>query len=187
MVSSLQPTIASGEGLTVDMRATLSSAREAMSDLAENTEALKRSFFFRGFFKDRGFYDLDGISLAEYESKEFNKDIQKERAWIQQADLFTVKSDASEDLRPGKKKVDAAMAAFLRFTRQCRNGRRVCRKRINRKAVRALARAGGKCAVPGETIQSECRVRLGSCRWELFDSVITGRGSGRGGARSAEK
>jgi phospholipid/cholesterol/gamma-HCH transport system substrate-binding protein len=117
MVSSLQPAIASGEGLTVDMRATLSSAREAMSDLAENTEALKRSFFFRGFFKDRGFYDLDRLSLAEYESKEFNKDIQKERAWIQQADLFTVKSDASEELSDeGKKKVDAAMAAFLQFT-----------------------------------------------------------------------
>ena len=118
MVSSLQPAIASGEGLTVDMRATLVSAREAMSDLAENTEALKHSFFFRGFFKDRGFYDLDGLSLAEYESKEFNKDIHKERAWIQQADLFTVKSDASEELSDqGKKKVDAAMSAFLRFTR----------------------------------------------------------------------
>ena len=117
MVSSLQPAIASGEGLTVDMRATLSSAREAMSDLAENTEALKRSFFFRGFFKDRGFYDLDRLSLAEYESKEFNKEIQKERAWIQQADLFTVKPDASEELSDqGKKKVDGAMVAFLRFT-----------------------------------------------------------------------
>jgi hypothetical protein len=45
-----------------DLRATLVSVREAMSDLAEDLEALKHSFFFRGFFKDRGFYDL-GTSL----------------------------------------------------------------------------------------------------------------------------
>ena len=114
MVSSLQPALASGEGITADLRATLSSAREAMSDLAEDTEALKRSFFFRGFFKDRGFYDLDGLSLAEYESKEFNKDVKKERAWIHQADLFTVSPDTSEELSDkGKKKVDAAIADFL--------------------------------------------------------------------------
>src|SRR5688572_2217369 len=114
MVSSLQPALANGEGITADLRATLSSAREAMSDLAEDTEALKRSFFFRGFFKDRGFYDLDSLSLAEYESKDFNKDIQKERAWIQQADLFTVNPDASEELSDkGRKKVDTAMAEFL--------------------------------------------------------------------------
>jgi phospholipid/cholesterol/gamma-HCH transport system substrate-binding protein len=118
MVSSLQPGLASGEGLTGDLRATLTSAREAMSDLAENTEALKRSFFFRGYFKDRGFYDLDSLSLVEYESKEFNKDIRKDRTWIQQADLFKVNSDASEELSDqGKKKVDAAMADFLGFAR----------------------------------------------------------------------
>jgi phospholipid/cholesterol/gamma-HCH transport system substrate-binding protein len=98
MVSSLQPGLATGEGLTGDLRATLASAREAMSNLAENTEALKRSFFFKGFFNDRGFYDLDRLSIAEYESKDFNKDIQKERVWIQQTDLFTVKTDGAEEL-----------------------------------------------------------------------------------------
>src|SRR5688572_3735009 len=114
MVSALQPALTSGEGITADLRATLSSAREAMSDLAEDTEALKRSFFFRGFFKDRGFYDLDGLTLAEYESKEFNKDIKKQRAWIHPPDLFSVKPDTSEELSDkGKKKVDAAMADFL--------------------------------------------------------------------------
>ena len=118
MVSSLQPGLGGGDGLTSDLRATLASAREAMSNLADNTEALKRSFFFRGFFNDRGFYDLDRLSIAEYESKEFNKDIQKERVWIQLADLFTAKPDGSEELSDtGKKKLDAAMADFLRFTR----------------------------------------------------------------------
>src|SRR4029453_16100255 len=58
LVSAFQPEPGGRDGITADLRATLGSAREAMSDLAENLEALKRSFFFRGFFKDRGFYVL---------------------------------------------------------------------------------------------------------------------------------
>ena len=37
-----------------------------MADLAENTEALKRNFFFRGFFNRRGYFDLDDVSVEEY-------------------------------------------------------------------------------------------------------------------------
>ena len=37
-----------------------------MSDLAENTEAIKRNWLFRGFFSDRGFYNLDELALDEY-------------------------------------------------------------------------------------------------------------------------
>src|SRR5437899_692445 len=53
LVSAFQPASGGGDGMAGDLRATLGSAREAMSDLAENLEALKHSFFFRGFFKDR--------------------------------------------------------------------------------------------------------------------------------------
>ena len=118
MVSGLQPGLNSAEGLTSDLRSTLASTREAMSDMAENMEALKRSFFFRGFFNDRGFFDLDSLSLAEYQSKDFLKDIQPERVLVQQAQLFTVKADGAEELSDqGKKNLDEAMADFLRFTR----------------------------------------------------------------------
>jgi len=106
------------EGIAGDMRATLSSAREAMGDLAENLEALKHSFFFRGFFKDRGFYDLSSLSPVEYQSKEFEKNVTKERAWVRQDELFTVKANGSEELSdPGRKTLDAMMANFLRFTK----------------------------------------------------------------------
>ena len=106
------------EGIAGDMRATLSSAREAMCDLAENLEALKHSFFFRGFFKDRGFYDLASLSPVEYQSKEFEKNVTKERAWVRQNDLFIVKADGSEELSdPGRKTLDAMIANFLRFTK----------------------------------------------------------------------
>jgi phospholipid/cholesterol/gamma-HCH transport system substrate-binding protein len=118
LVSAFQPERGGGEGITGDLRATLVSAREAMSDLAENLEALKHSFFFRGFFKDRGFYDLGSLSPVEYQSKEFEKNVKKERAWVRQDELFILKANGSEELSdPGRKKLDAMMSNFLRFTK----------------------------------------------------------------------
>ena len=118
LVSAFQPERGGGEGITGDLRATLVSAREAMSDLAENLEALKHSFFFRGFFKDRGFYDLGSLSPVEYQSKEFEKNVKKERAWVRQDELFILKANGSEELSdPGRKTLDAMMSNFLRFTK----------------------------------------------------------------------
>ena len=45
--------------ITQTLRNTLVEVQEVTSDLAEGTEALKRNFFFRGFFRQRGFFDLD--------------------------------------------------------------------------------------------------------------------------------
>jgi phospholipid/cholesterol/gamma-HCH transport system substrate-binding protein len=117
MVATFQPGVGGGEGLAGDLRATLGGAREAMGDLAENLEALKHGFFFRGFFKDRGFYDLGSLSPAEYQSKEFEKNVKKEREWVQNDYLFAVDSSGAEVLSDsGKKKLDSMMANFLRFT-----------------------------------------------------------------------
>jgi phospholipid/cholesterol/gamma-HCH transport system substrate-binding protein len=118
LVAGFQPGPGGGDGITGDLRATLVSAREAMSDLAENLEALKHSFFFRGFFKDRGFYDLGSLSPVEYQSKEFEKKVTKERTWLRQDELFTLKANGSEELSDaGRKKLDAMIAHFLQFTK----------------------------------------------------------------------
>jgi phospholipid/cholesterol/gamma-HCH transport system substrate-binding protein len=118
LVAGFQPGTGGGDGVAGDLRATLGSAREAMSDLAEDLEALKHSFFFRGFFKDRGFYDLGSLSPAEYESKEFEKHVTKERVWVRQDELFIVKTNGSEELSDsGRKTLDAMIANFLRFTK----------------------------------------------------------------------
>jgi phospholipid/cholesterol/gamma-HCH transport system substrate-binding protein len=118
LVAAFQPLPGGGEGVAGDLRATLTSAREAMVDLADNLEALKHGFFFRGFFKDRGFYDLGSLSPVEYQSKEFEKNVTKERTWVRQDELFTLEENGSEELSgPGKTKLDAMMANFLRFTK----------------------------------------------------------------------
>jgi phospholipid/cholesterol/gamma-HCH transport system substrate-binding protein len=117
MISALQPGLSSSEGLSADLRATIANSREATSDLADNMEALKHGFFFRGFFNDRGYFDLSTITLADYQSKEFDKKAHKEREWVQPKGLFTVKANGSEELSDmGRASIDLAMDDFHRFT-----------------------------------------------------------------------
>ena len=107
-----------GDGVTENLTRTISDAREAMSDLAENTEALKRSFFFRGFFKKRGFYDLDNLTVAEYQEGKFANDKLRQQTWIYETELFAQGADGSEELSAtGKKRLGAVMADFQRYPR----------------------------------------------------------------------
>jgi phospholipid/cholesterol/gamma-HCH transport system substrate-binding protein len=48
-----------GEDGGSNIRAILSNLNRGTANLAEDTEALKHEFFFRGFFKKRGFYDVE--------------------------------------------------------------------------------------------------------------------------------
>ena len=54
------------EGMAASLKQTMDDARKAMSAFAENMEALKHNFLLRGFFKDRGFFNLADISPAAY-------------------------------------------------------------------------------------------------------------------------
>jgi phospholipid/cholesterol/gamma-HCH transport system substrate-binding protein len=117
MVTALQPGLSSGEGMTADLRATIASSREAMSDLAENMEALKHGFFFKGFFNNRGYFDLTTITLADYQSKDFDKKAHKEREWVDEKGLFTVKANGSEEIsEAGRASINRTMDDFQRFT-----------------------------------------------------------------------
>ena len=55
-----------GEDGAGNIRETLSNLNRGTANLAEDTEALKHVFFFRGFFKKRGFYDLEQSSPTDY-------------------------------------------------------------------------------------------------------------------------
>ena len=54
------------QSIARDLKQTLASTRDTMSNLADNTEALKRSFLVRGYFRERGYYDLDTITTVDY-------------------------------------------------------------------------------------------------------------------------
>jgi uncharacterized phage infection (PIP) family protein YhgE len=111
-ISDFQPD--EGGGLMTDMRQTLASARVTMENMSENTEALKRSFFFRGYFKDRGFYDLNSISIEDYKAGVAAPGYPQKREWLHVNELFFVDPEGKEQFsEEGKKKADEAMAALL--------------------------------------------------------------------------
>jgi phospholipid/cholesterol/gamma-HCH transport system substrate-binding protein len=103
--------------LSSDLRDTLSHARDALADLADNTEALKHNFLFRGFFTRRGYFDLAEISPAEYRQGVFQEKGRKPlRIWLGAAVLFVRAADGSETLtEDGRRRLDSAMATFIEY------------------------------------------------------------------------
>jgi phospholipid/cholesterol/gamma-HCH transport system substrate-binding protein len=105
------------QGMQSDLQQTLTYAREAMANLAENTEALKRNFLFRGMFNQRGFYGLDAIAPDEYRAGTFiGGDRQALRISLGASVLFAAGPNGEETLTPdGRLRIDRAMATFLRY------------------------------------------------------------------------
>jgi phospholipid/cholesterol/gamma-HCH transport system substrate-binding protein len=91
----------------------LSNVNVATDNMAEDTEALKHNFFFRGFFKHRGYYALSSLSPEEYRHSKLFGSTQSPRAWLQTDALFQHGAHGTEELSPdGKHAIDAAVASF---------------------------------------------------------------------------
>ena len=107
------------KGLTADLHQTLAAARDAMTDLAENTEALKRNFLFRGFFNRRGYFDLDDVTPAEYRQGALQtRDRRVLKIWLGAKVLFEIDANGQERLSEGGlARLDSAMSQYLRYPR----------------------------------------------------------------------
>jgi phospholipid/cholesterol/gamma-HCH transport system substrate-binding protein len=105
------------KGLTGDLQQTLVSARDAMRDLAENTEALKRNFLFRGYFNRRGYFDLDEITVEQYRKGVLQtRDRRTLRIWVRAGVLFETDAKGNERLTDGgRARLDSAMSEFVRY------------------------------------------------------------------------
>lgn len=101
------------------LRDTLADTREVMSDLSEGTEALKRNFLFRGFFRDRGFFDLDAITREGYLAGALERhDRTAVRIWVDAPGLFATAPDGAELLtEAGRRRLESAMADLVRYPR----------------------------------------------------------------------
>ena len=103
------------KGLFADMRVTLSQAREATADLADNMEAMKHNFLLRGFFNRRGYYDLDAISPAQYRNGVLENGKRKAmRIWLSSPVLFEQGADREVLSAEGRARIDSAMTTYLR-------------------------------------------------------------------------
>jgi phospholipid/cholesterol/gamma-HCH transport system substrate-binding protein len=107
------------KGITGDLQQTITQARTAMHNLAENTEALKRNFFFRGFFNRRGYFSLQDVSVQEYRAGVLEEgDRLPLRIWAAASVLFELDADGRERLSEGgRARLDSAMAEFVKYPR----------------------------------------------------------------------
>jgi phospholipid/cholesterol/gamma-HCH transport system substrate-binding protein len=105
------------QGIAVDLRETLAASRDAMSALAENAEALKHNFLFRGYFNQRGYFSLSDISAEEYRKGVLaGKDRAPLRIWLSADLVFARAPNGSEELTEGgKARLDSAMSQFLKY------------------------------------------------------------------------
>ncbi|HXG54072.1 MAG TPA: MlaD family protein [Vicinamibacterales bacterium] len=107
------------KGITGDLQQSLASARETLADLAESSEALKRSFFFKGFFNKRGFFDLDDVTVDQYRQGALETNERRVlRVWLASGVLYEKNADGKEQLTDsGRQRLDSAMGAFLKYPR----------------------------------------------------------------------
>jgi phospholipid/cholesterol/gamma-HCH transport system substrate-binding protein len=92
---------------------TLTNVNVATGNMAEDTEALKHNFFFRGFFQHRGYYTLSSLSPEEYRRSRLFTSAHDPRVWLRADSLFQQEPNGSEELsNDGKRAIDAAVVSF---------------------------------------------------------------------------
>jgi phospholipid/cholesterol/gamma-HCH transport system substrate-binding protein len=103
-----------GQDGATNLRQTLSNLNRGTTNIAEDAEALKHEFFFRGFFKKRGFYNLDEVTLAEsLKACERQKDIGKPE-WLEAANLVVTDGAGVEQLSVvGRVQIDSEVSPIV--------------------------------------------------------------------------
>ncbi len=98
---------------------TLAAVQEVTSDLADGTEALKRNFLFRGFFRERGFFNLDAVSIQAYQAGVLESNNRTAlRIWLDAEMLFERDPDGTQRLTiDGRRRLNSAMADPVRYPR----------------------------------------------------------------------
>ncbi len=100
-----------GEDAGSNLRQTLSNTNIATGNLADDTEALKHEFFFKGFFKSRGYTSLNDLPVEKYRSGQILKKLGQDRQWLAAADLFQAGPNGTEELSPaGRAGIDQAVS-----------------------------------------------------------------------------
>jgi phospholipid/cholesterol/gamma-HCH transport system substrate-binding protein len=102
-----------GEDAGTNLQQSLANINQATGNMADDTEALKHEFFFKGFFKHRGYDDLDDLPVEQYRAGQIFKDLPESRQWLPASSLFTTNQDGEEVLSAqGRHAIDAAVGRF---------------------------------------------------------------------------
>ncbi len=99
-----------GEDAGANLQQSLTNINQATGNLTDDTEALKHEFFFKGFFKHRGYDNLDDLPVEQYRAGQVFKSLPETRQWIPATSLFTSDGAGEEVLTPqGRGNIDAAV------------------------------------------------------------------------------
>jgi phospholipid/cholesterol/gamma-HCH transport system substrate-binding protein len=101
MVSEIVQPDRQGVTAGANISESLTNMNAASLNLADDTEALKHNFLLRGFFRRRGYYNLDRISAEQYRRDAAFTSRANYRAWLSASDLFTPGSGGQEELSAG--------------------------------------------------------------------------------------
>jgi phospholipid/cholesterol/gamma-HCH transport system substrate-binding protein len=88
------------QGITggANIRESLSNANAATANMADETEALKHNFFFRGFFRHRGYYNLAHIDPGKYRKDALFTRSSNYRVWLPANELYQPDPNGLEQL-----------------------------------------------------------------------------------------
>jgi phospholipid/cholesterol/gamma-HCH transport system substrate-binding protein len=93
-----------------NIRESLTNANTSTGNLADETEALKHNFLLKGFFRKRGYYNVNQLSAEKYRNDRFFTSPVNYRAWLSGPELFQKSSSGLEELSPrGKMLLDSAI------------------------------------------------------------------------------
>lgn len=97
----------------VNLRDSLMNVNAATGNMADDTEALKHNFFFKPFFRHRGYYKLDHISPDNYRNDRLFTSASNQRTWLSAEQLFVKDSKGTDQLTPsGKALIDSTVAGY---------------------------------------------------------------------------
>ncbi len=103
-----------GEDGASNIRQTLSNLNRGTTNIAEDAEALKHNFFFRGFFKKRGFYNIDDVTPEEYLKACARQKHAGTRKWLQAANLVVIENGGQEQLsEAGRLQIDSELSPMV--------------------------------------------------------------------------
>jgi phospholipid/cholesterol/gamma-HCH transport system substrate-binding protein len=102
-----------GEDAGSNLQQSLTNLNQASGNLTDDTEALKHEFFFKGFFKHRGYDNLDDLPVEQYRAGQIFKELPESRQWIAAPGLFTTNQSGEEVLSmQGRQSIDQAVGQF---------------------------------------------------------------------------
>jgi phospholipid/cholesterol/gamma-HCH transport system substrate-binding protein len=102
-----------GEDAGANLQQSLTNLNQASGNLTDDTEALKHEFLFKGFFKHRGYDNLDDLPVEQYRAGQIFKKLPESRQWIAAPALFTTNQSGEEVLSmQGRQSIDQAVGQF---------------------------------------------------------------------------